>query len=38
VPQILFLLFSHQELALATFLDKEVLAFQENGIKKMMEY
>jgi len=27
-------LFSHQELGLATFLDYEVLAFQEEGIKK----
>ena len=27
-------LFSHQELAIATFLDYEVLAFQEKGVKK----
>lgn len=27
-------LFSHQELAIATFLDHEVLAFQEEGVKK----
>ena len=27
-------LFSHQELALASYLDIDVLAFQENGIKK----
>ncbi len=27
-------LFSHQELALAAFFDKDVLAFQENGLKK----
>jgi len=27
-------LFSHQELAIATFLNSEVLAFQEDGVKK----
>jgi len=27
-------LFSHQELVLATFFDKDVLAFQESGVKK----
>src|SRR5436190_19996924 len=27
-------LFSHQELAIASFLDIDVLAFQENGVKR----
>ena len=28
-------LFSHQELAIASYLDLEILAFQENGIEKL---